>query len=488
MLKYHNLKTFYIPWALLCAFLFSSLHTQAAGLPDFTKMVEQYGPAVVNISSSNNHKSKDSKRSREIPNIPEDSPLYDFLRKFLEEEERSGGDEDSLPHRFLRSQGSGFIISPDGYVVTNEHVIHDADDIIVRLTDRRELTAKVIGTDKRSDLALLKIDDNDENKDLPFVKIGSSDKLKVGEWVLAIGSPFGFENTVTAGIVSAKGRSLPEGNSNYIPFIQTDVAINPGNSGGPLFNLNGEVVGINAQIYSKSGGFMGVSFTIPIDIAMSIINQIKDKGSVSRGWLGVLIQDVNSDLAKSFHMDKPKGALVVEIFDGPAKLAGLKVRDVIIAFDGHKITRSSELPPIVGSVPAGATVDALIIRAGKEIPIKVTVGELPAEEDMGRVTGKADAVEKTARLGVAVTDLDEDMRKALKVEKGGVLVKKVKSDAAKEAGVRKGDVILMLGSQEIADVKSFEAIADTLKAGEFVSILINRKGSPTFLAMEVPEK
>jgi len=461
-----------------------STQTWAKELPDFTELVEKYSPAVVNISTTNKRSSSDpSSKPRELPGIPEDSPFHDFFRRFFEEENRSFNFDDG-ERRQATSLGSGFIISADGYIATNNHVIEGADEIIVRLSDRREFEAEVIGADKRSDMALLKV----EADNLPVVKLGSSAQLKVGEWVLAIGSPFGFDHSVTAGIVSAKGRSLPEGNSNYVPFIQTDVAINPGNSGGPLFNLQGEVVGVNAQIFSRTGGFMGLSFAIPIDIANNIIKQLKEKGSVSRGWLGVLIQDVTSELAESFNMDKPRGALIAKVFDGPAKEAGFEVGDVIITFNGQPIKRSSELPPIVGATSVDSTVDALVIRQGKEITLKVTVGELPSEEELEISSNTGKRSEKAKALALTVEDLEKEDRQKLDIAEGGALVRRVEKGPAKEAGIRPGDVILMLNSEKVVDASQFKALASELKPGAAVPVLISRQGSPTFLVIRVPKK
>ncbi len=469
----------------LALFYFSFSSVAAKELPDFTELVEQYSPAVVNISTTNKSSSSSdsSNKLRELPDIPEDSPFHDFFRRFFEEENRSFNFDDG-ERRQATSLGSGFIISSDGYIATNNHVIDGADEIIVRLSDRREFEAEVIGADKRSDMALLKV----KADHLPVVKLGSSAKLKVGEWVLAIGSPFGFDHSVTAGIVSAKGRSLPEGNSNYVPFIQTDVAINPGNSGGPLFNLKGEVVGINAQIFSRTGGFMGLSFSIPIDIANNIIEQLKNKGSVSRGWLGVLIQDVTSELAESFNMDKPRGALIAKVYDGPAKEAGFEVGDVIVNFDGQPIKRSSELPPVVGATSVGTAVEALIIRQGKEMTLKVSVGELPSEDELEMTSNTGKRGEKAHALALTIENISKEERKKLDVAEGGVLVRRVEKGPAKEAGIRPGDVVLMLNSEKIEDAAHFKTLAAELKPGSAVPVLINRQGSPTFLVIRVPEE
>jgi len=455
-----------------------STRLYAGELPDFTKLVEQYGPAVVNISTTKTDKK--TEKFRGLPKLPEDSPFRDFFRRFFDE-----GNELFEEHRPMASLGSGFIISSDGYVVTNRHVIENSDEIIVRLTDRREFEAKLIGADKRSDIALLKV----EATGLPAVKLGSSSKLKVGEWVLAIGSPFGFEQSVTAGIVSALGRSLP--NDTYVPFIQTDVAINPGNSGGPLFNLNGEVVGVNSQIYSRTGGFMGLSFTIPVDIMKNVVEQLKDHGKVSRGWLGVLIQDVTAELAKSFGMAKPQGALIAKVLpNSPAAAAGFKVGDIILSFDGKHIQRSSELPPIVGSTPLGSPIDTLVIRKGKNVTIKVTLGELPSEDDIElafKNHRKENQSLTSHHLALSVINLDQEKREEVGITEGGVLVQDVKIGPARNAGIRKNDVIIMMDNVDIKNVKHFKEVVSKLTATT-VPILLYRSGSPLFLALRVPAK
>jgi len=333
-------------------FVLSFQNLQARSLPDFIPLVEENAAAVVNISTIlKKSNGSPQVRGHNMPDIPKDSPFYDFFNKFFGEIPG-----DMSPHQQRSSLGSGFIMSNDGYIITNNHVVKDADEIIVRLSDRREFVAEVIGTDERSDIAVLKI----EGKKLPILKLGDSSRLKVGEWVLAIGSPFGFDHSVTQGIISAMGRSLP--NENYVPFIQTDVAINPGNSGGPLFNLQGEVIGVNSQIYSRTGGFMGMSFAIPVNVVKDVYKQLKEQGHVSRGWLGVLIQDVTRELAESFAMKKPHGALVAKVLsDSPAEKAGFKVGDVIVSFNGDKIDVSSDLPPMVGST-----------KVGKSVPVKAS--------------------------------------------------------------------------------------------------------------------
>jgi serine protease Do len=382
-----------------------------------------------------------------------------------------GGDTQSL--------GSGFVISKDGYVLTNHHVVKDADEIIVKFSDRRELVAKLIGSDARTDVAVLKVDATD----LPAVTIGDPNKLQVGEWVLAIGSPFGFEQSATAGIVSAKGRSLPGG--NYVPFIQTDVAINPGNSGGPLFNLDGKVVGINSQIYSRSGGFMGLSFAIPMDVVMNVVEQIKTSGKAAHGWLGVQIQDVTRELAESFGMKKPQGALVSKVIPGsPAEKAQLQIGDIIIEFNGHPIETSGELPPMVGMTPINEKATLKILRQGNEKTVTFSIGLLP--EQVEKVaSSKAEQAKPTNRLGVSVTDLTAEEREALQVIKGGVLVQSVGKGAAKNAGIQPGDVILRISNEVIRDVADFEKIAKNLPVGKSVAVLIQRRGSPAFLALKI---
>ncbi len=463
--------------------LFTATVTPAADLPDFTLMVEQNSPAVVNISTKAKRSSINTRFRHEfrMPEIPKDSPFNELFRHFFEEQERgrSGeGGEILTP----KSLGSGFIISSDGYVMTNNHVVDNADEIVVRLSDRREFEAVVIGRDKRSDTAILKI----EAKDLPVVKIGKSSNLKVGEWVLAIGSPFGFDHSVTAGIVSAKGRSLPH--ENYVPFIQTDVAINPGNSGGPLFNLNGEVVGVNSQIYSKSGGFMGLSFAIPIEVAMNVADQLRTSGKVSRGWLGVLIQDVTKELAESFGMKQPSGALVSKVIpDSPAEKAKLLPGDIIMEFNGNKLMNSSQLPPLVGSSDVNKASKLSILRQGKRIELDVTIGELPTDDEMETRTGSlGQTTNKT--LGIKVMELTEEQAEKRQLPKEGVIVYEAGSGAGRSAGIRRGDVIQMIAGQKISNIDDFKKVVKGLKPGKRVAVLVQRHAGPVFLALKIPEK
>jgi serine protease Do len=466
--------------ALLMLVVTSGAGAAVKDLPDFTELVEKSSPAVVNISTSTKIK-QDRLRSPHGESGPDQQPFDDLLRRFFGDQ----GDGDGAPPEEFdeKSLGSGFIISADGYILTNNHVIRDADEIVVRLSDRRELVAKVVGSDKNSDVALLKIDADN----LPVVKIGSSTDLKVGSWVLAIGSPFGFEHSVTAGIVSAKGRSLP--NENYVPFIQTDVAINPGNSGGPLFNMDGEVVGINSQIFSRTGGFMGLSFAIPIDIAMSVVDQLRNGGHVTRGWLGILIQDVDRALAESFGMSKPTGALVARVLpDSPAQKAGVQVGDVIVEFDGKEVESSGTLPPMVGVSKIGTKVPMKVIRNGKSMTLKVTISELPDESDLDLASGGDDEGGGTRikRLAIAVSDLSPEQKQDME-GKGGIVVDGVESGPAAKAGLRKGDIIMRFNNAEITTVEQFKKLAADLPTGKAVPLLIQRRGSPIFLALKLEE-
>jgi serine protease Do len=455
---------------------------QAEALPDFTSLVEQASPAVVNIST----RQKLPDRSVAQGQMPDLEGLPPMLREFLERSVPPGsrppgsGSGKGDRQREAQSLGSGFIISSDGYVMTNNHVIDGADEILVRLSDRSELKAKLVGTDPRTDVALLKID----GKDLPTVKLGNSDKLKVGEWVLAIGSPFGFDHSVTKGIVSAKGRSLP--NDTYVPFIQTDVAINPGNSGGPLFNMAGEVVGINSQIFTRSGGFMGLSFAIPIDVALDVSNQLKASGKVNRGWLGVVIQEVNKDLAESFGLDKPAGALVAQVIDdGPAAKGGLQVGDVILSANGQPIVMSADLPHLIGNLKDGSKAELDVIRDGKRQKLTVTVGALPDEgKEMG--PSETGGERNSNRLGVSVADLTAEQMKSMDI-KGGVLIKDVQDGPASLIGLQTGDVITHLNNQALTSAKQFTQIAKDLPKNRSVSMRVLRQGRATFITFKLAE-
>lgn len=439
-----------------------------AQLPDFTDLVERQGPAVVNISTS---QSVRSPLVPQIPNLQEDDPFYEFFRRFMPE---------PGPREFQsQSLGSGFIISADGYVLTNAHVVQAADEITVKLNDKREFKAKVIGFDRRTDIALIKIDATA----LPAVKFGNPNELKVGEWVVAIGSPFGFENTVTAGIVSAKGRSLPQ--ENYVPFIQTDVAVNPGNSGGPLFNLKGEVVGINSQIYSRTGGFMGLSFAIPIDVANEIAQQLRTTGRVSRGRIGVVIQPLSKELAESFGLPNARGALVNSVEKGgPASKAGVEPGDVILRFNGKQVNSSEDLPRIVGATRPGTTVTMQIWRSKASRDLQVTVGEIPDERSAQRgQRGEPKQSTAPSQFGLTLAELSDAQRRELKVA-GGVLVESVKGPAAR-AGVRRGDVILAVNNQDISSVDQFNQIMSQFEKGRIVALLIRRGANSLYVPFRI---
>ncbi|MGH8636419.1 MAG: DegQ family serine endoprotease [Burkholderiales bacterium] len=456
--------------ALLLAF---SLGARAQ-LPDFTDLVEKHGPAVVNVSTTSAPHARGGPR---LPNVPEDDPFYEFFRRFMP--------QIPGPQQFeSQSLGSGFIITADGYVLTNAHVVESADEITVKLNDKREFKAKVIGSDRKTDIALLKIDATG----LPAVRIGDPDKLRVGEWVIAIGSPFGFESTVTAGIVSAKGRSLPQ--ENFVPFIQTDVAVNPGNSGGPLFNLRGEVVGVNSQIYSRTGGFMGLSFAIPIDVAMDIQQQLRTSGKVTRGRIGVGIQPVTKEMAESFGLPKPAGALVNAVEPGsPAEKGGLQVSDVILRFEGKPVNSADDLVRFVGNTKPGSRVQLQVWRAKSTRDLTVTVGEMPNDRAASRTPrrgapGKpAPDTATVSKLGMTLSDLREEQLKELKLT-SGVLVEDATSAAAR-AGIRRGDVIVAVNNQSVKSVEQFSQLIGQFEKGRSVALLVRRSGGSIYVPLRI---
>jgi serine protease Do len=451
---------------------------RAEELPDFTKLFNENHAAVVNISTTHKIGTEEEEQMQIFPEVPKDSPFYRFFKHFMQEQPFPWDQKREFK---VSSLGSGFIISPDGYVVTNAHVVSGADQIIVGLSDRRELKGKVVGMDKLSDIALLKID----AKNLPVVRIGNSDKLQVGQWVLAIGSPFGFDHSATQGIVSALHRSLP--NESYVPFIQTDVAVNPGNSGGPLIDMDGNVVGVNSQIYSKTGGYMGLSFAIPINVAMNVVDQLKTTGHVSRGWLGVTIQEVTADLAKSFGLSQTNGALVASVEpDGPGAKAGVKAGDIITNFDGHPIASSGDLPPLVGTTKVGKTVPLTVLRAGGEKILQATIGQLPEKQaELAAGGPEGEAGPTTSRLGITVSDLTAQQRRELGITHG-VLVQDVQEGPAADAGIRAGDVILQVGPTPITSVVQLHGVVAKLPTGRHIPVLVRRGPGALFLAIRIP--
>lgn len=466
---------------LLCALLMlvapSSLAAEAAdrlGLPDFTRLVASRGAAVVNISATQ-APAQPQKQPFRLPELDESDPMFEFFRKFIPRmPEYPGAEPDD------KSLGSGFIISADGYILTNAHVVEAAESIVVRLADKREFDATVIGADARSDVALIRI----EAKELPHVVLGDPEALAVGEWVLAIGSPFGFEQSVTAGIVSAKGRSLPD--ENFVPFIQTDVAINPGNSGGPLFNLRGEVVGINSQIYNRTGGFMGLSFAIPIDVAMDVQQQLREKGRVERGRIGVSIQEITRDLADSFGLPRPAGALVSSVeAGGPAALGGILQGDVIVRFNGRSVESSADLPRIVAAARPGSKVDVDIFRDGAPRSLSLTLGEWrdPEEEVETAAVGAAGGA--TNRLGLELAAPSAQQRRERAIAHG-LLVQRAEGPAAR-AEIVPGDLILAIVAEgrqlKLDRIDDFERAVAALKPGQQVTLLVGRGEAASYVSL-----
>lgn len=443
--------------------------TSAASLPDFTDIVESSSPAVVKILVE--YESENLRYQEQMEELPE------YLRRFFD---FRGGPP--VP-RDRAGMGSGFIVSKDGYVVTNNHVVENARQILVRLPDRQEYDANLVGTDPRSDLAVLKI----EARDLPVLPLADDKDVAVGQWVLAIGSPFGLDFSVTAGIVSAVGRSLPtETGDNYVPFIQTDVAINPGNSGGPLFNLDGEVIGVNSQIFTRSGGSIGLSFAIPASVVSNVVEQIQENGVVERGWLGVSIQDVDRNLADSFGLDRPHGALIAQVGgDSPAERAGLLSGDIIIQFDGEEIETSADLPHVVGLIAPGTVCQMVIVREGVEAILDVEVGGLAADQ-VARVGPSAVSDGTLTLLGMRAAPAEPEELSELGLA-GGVQVVAIEPDSpAADAGVREGDILTRIGNRPIGRIRDLEGIADELVPGASVPARLIRAGSPLFIGIRVP--
>ncbi|SDN23901.1 DegQ family serine endoprotease [Vreelandella arcis] len=456
-------------WVCLVLLLCLGQSAHAQSLPDFTDLVEEAAPGVVNISTSRTVQRGGSSFDRfggqEIPEI---------FRHFFGDSFPAppGGGPGRSEER--QSLGSGFIISEDGYVLTNAHVVQNADEILVRLNDRRELNAELIGSDPQTDVALLKVD----AEGLPTLELGDSDALRVGEWVAAIGSPFGFDHSVTAGIVSAINRTLPR--DAYVPFIQTDVAINPGNSGGPLFNLDGEVIGINSQIFTRSGGFMGVSFAIPINVAMDVADQLREDGRVNRGWLGVMIQPVSRDLAESFGMEEAEGALIADLDpEGPAAKGGLQAGDVILEVNGEAVDRSSSLPRLIGRVAPGDEVDLRLMRNGEELSEAIELGSWP--DTAGQPT--ASRSDSQVRLGVSVAELDQATREQLDLQ-GGVVVREVEPDSVgARAGLRAGDILVSIDHRSLSSPEELRRIVEELPTDRAIPLRLYRDGRSLFVAL-----
>jgi serine protease Do len=459
----------------------------SASLPDFTGIVQKNASAVVHVEAKYTGEKQGSSRSMGSQAMPgqgmPDDPQAEMLRRFFGMPMMPSPQEQK--HTSL---GSGFIISKDGYILTNNHVVDHADKVTVRLQDRRTLTAKVIGTDPTYDIALLKVD---AGGSLPAVSIGDSRNLKPGQWVLAIGSPFGFDYTVTQGIVSAVGRNLGQRDQPYTSFIQTDVPINRGNSGGPLFDLQGHVVGINSQIYSNTGDYLGVAFSIPIDVAMNAVQQIKSKGYVSRGMLGVTMQPVDDDIVKAFKLDNGAGAAVVDVSpDSGAAKAGIQPGDIILSYNGQVLQQAADLPPLVGMTKPGSKVPVEILRNGKKQTLDVTISE--ASRDQNAVNNQGSATPSghsgSAALGFTVQSLDSDTRKQLELKPGqGVVISDITGPVAAQAGLQAGDVILMVNQQKIGSVAEFQAATKDVKAGSTVLLLVRRGDQSNFIGLTIPD-
>ncbi len=438
---------------------------KVTGLPDFTELVEVAAPAVVNIRVT-----QYGERARSTPGSgdnPFEGQIPDELRRYFEGQNQP---------RDRRGAGSGFIIDNDGYVVTNHHVIDGADEIIVRLADRREYVAQLIGSDEQSDIALLKID----AEDLAMLSFGESTELRQGEWVMAIGSPFNFDQTVTAGIVSAKGRS--NNRQTYVPFIQTDVAINQGNSGGPLLNMNGDVVGVNSWILTSGGGYIGLSFAIPSEVVQSTIAQLRENGRVERGLLGVMVGPVSREMAEAMNLDRPTGALVNDVSEGgSAQRAGIQPGDIILTFDDQPVEESSDLPPLVGANPPGTRAVVVVSRDGGRESFEVVLDSLEPADDDSLASADEDPAQSNA-LGLAVESLSAERRSQLEAPEGGVVVRDIESDAAWRAGVRPGDIVLMINNQSVENLGSFNDIVEDIEPGRAVAIRVWREGITTFFA------
>ena len=449
--------------------VFSLSHAEET-LPNFTKIVEKNIPAVVIVNATRTITQNNKRPQLNMPDVPEE--FREYFDKFFNGNNGQGNRQREAP-----SFGSGFILSADGFIMTNLHVVNNADQITITFSDYTELDAKLIGKDKRSDLALLKVDANN----LPVVTIGTSENLKIGEWVLAIGSPFGFDHTVTAGIISGKKRTLP--NESYVPYIQTDVAINPGNSGGPLFNLNGEVIGVNAQIFTRSGGFMGVSFAIPSETLSDVYAQLKNGGKVKRGWLGVYIQEVDKDLAKSFGLKKPTGAVVAKIIEeGPAKKSGLKQGDIILKFDNKVVNKSKDLPLMVGAAKVNKIVDVEILRNKRILIKRILIEELPEEEKIaGMNQNKIDKIEAT---GITVEDIDEKIKKKLNIY-GGAKVIDISDDLTNNSKIKVDDIVTHINNEPVYNANDFVRKIEKMNNNSLANFLVYRNSAPIYLAIKI---
>ena len=465
----HILNSFKLIFFFSLVFIWNNVYAQN-NLPDFTSVVEKNIPAVVIVNATKKIQSNFNNSPFNSPEVPKD--LRDYFGRFFDPKNNNNQIDRQVP-----SFGSGFILTNDGYIMTNNHVVSNSDEILITLSDQSVLEATLIGSDSRSDLALLKVD----GRNLPTVSIGTTKNLKVGEWVLAIGSPFGFDHTVTAGIVSGKQRKLP--NESYVPYIQTDVAINPGNSGGPLFNLDGDVVGVNAQIYSRTGGFMGVSFAIPSETMLDVFSQLKDSGKVSRGWLGVFIQEVDKNLAKSFGMKKPMGAVVAKVLkDGPASKSGLKQGDIILKFDGKTIKKSGDLPPMVGMSKINSSVKVEILRNKQTFTKLVRIEELPTEENIASM--QQQKINKTQISGITVSNINEGVKRDLNIY-GGVKIDSVTAEQSNNSGIKINDIVTHINNKPIYNTKDFQNKIQEIGVDNYANFLIYRNSNPLYLAIKI---
>ncbi len=465
-----NHKSFLKLTLFALAFTYLTNVFSQTGLPDFTTVVEKNIPAVVIVNATKTVQAGFNNSPFNSPDIPDE--LRDYFGKFFDPKNGNNQNQRSTP-----SFGSGFILTSDGYIMTNNHVVSNSSEILITLSDETVLEAQLIGSDSRSDLALLKVD----GKNLPTVSVATADNLKVGEWVLAIGSPFGFSHTVTAGIVSGKQRKLPD--ESYVPYIQTDVAINPGNSGGPLFNLSGDVVGVNAQIYTRTGGFMGVSFAIPSETMMDVFNQLKDSGKVTRGWLGVFIQEVDKNLAKSFGMEKPMGAVIAKVLkNSPASKSGLKQGDIILSFNGKPIKKSRDLPPLVGMTEVNTRAKVEVLRNKKTLNIFVRIEELPTEEKIASIGDQK--ITKTQISGITVSNINDVTKRELNIY-GGVRIDKITSEQSNDSGIQVNDIVTHINNEPVYNMQDFKNKIEDIGVSNYANFLIYRNSNPLYLAIKI---